>query len=193
MDSGVFNQVGEDLLNENGVHGDHQQLIRDIYRELDVRQALMGFLNGFGQDFLRGLRPGGQLRLVTADAGDGQQVFHHADQPLGLLLDVLKQGAAVLKGEVGVIQHGGGGADDGGEGGADIVGNGAQQIGAHPDLFVFHAQLIQLAGLGGEGGGDDGDAEKGEKGQGIAGDGEVEGPEGVCKKVVDGNDTQHCG
>ena len=72
VDNSVFNQVGEDLLNEDGVHGDHQQLIRDIYRELDVRQALMGFLNGFGQDFLRRLRPGGQLRLVAADAMDNR-------------------------------------------------------------------------------------------------------------------------
>ena len=43
VDDGVFNQVGEDLLDEDGVHRDHEQLRRDLHRELDVRKPLMGF------------------------------------------------------------------------------------------------------------------------------------------------------
>lgn len=75
---------------------------------------------------------------------------------------------AILLGEVGIVQHGGGGADDGGQGGADIMGYGAEQVGPHPDLFIFHSKLVQLAGFSGQSGGDDRNAEKGQEGQGVA-------------------------
>lgn len=107
------------------------------------------------------------------------------------MLHILQQCAAVLRRKLGVIQYGGGGADDGGQGGADIVGHGAEQVSPHFDLFVFHPQPVQLAGLGGQSGGDDRNTEKGQEGQGVAGDGQVEGPIGKGEEKVDGDDAQH--
>ena len=44
---GVLNEIGENLLNQNGIHGNHQQIIRHFYGEFDIGQALPGFLGGF--------------------------------------------------------------------------------------------------------------------------------------------------
>ena len=55
VDDSVFNQVGEDLLDEDGVHRDHEQLRRDLHGEFDFRKPLAGLLNGFRQDFLHRL------------------------------------------------------------------------------------------------------------------------------------------
>ena len=52
VDDSVFNQVGENLLDEDGVHRDHEQLRRDLHGEFDVRKPLAGLLNSFRQDFL---------------------------------------------------------------------------------------------------------------------------------------------
>ena len=71
------------------------------------------------------------------------------------------------------------------------MGYGAEQVGPHPDLFIFHSKLVQLAGLGGQSGGDDRNTEKGQEGQGVAGDGQVEGPIGKGEEKVDGDDAQH--
>ena len=153
-------------------------------------ESLAEFSDRLSQNLLRRLRLLGDLGLVVADAGDGEQVFHHADQPLGVVPGVCQQGLLLRLGEVWIFQHGGGGADDGGQGRADVVGDGAEQIRPHLDLLIFQPEPVLFLGLCGQRAGHQGDHQKGEDGQRIAGNGEVEGHIGICKDVVDADDSQ---
>ncbi|SCI60901.1 Uncharacterised protein [uncultured Blautia sp.] len=71
------------------------------------------------------------------------------------------------------------------------MGDGAEQIRPHLHLFVFHPEAVLLLGLGGQGAGDQRDHQKGEHCQRIAGNGEVKRHIGICKHIVDADDTQH--
>ena len=43
------------------------------------------FADRLVQDFLRSLRLLGDFGRFVADPGDGEQIFHHADEPLGVI------------------------------------------------------------------------------------------------------------
>ena len=48
----------------------------------------------------------GKLLAFSANAGDGQQVLHQPDQPLGLFPRILQEGALLLRRQAGGLEHG---------------------------------------------------------------------------------------
>ena len=75
VEHGVFQQIAQHLLNQNGVHGDHQKLSGGLDVHIHRRIALAELSHGFAQPprslgFL-------SMRFVVADAGDGQQFSPH--------------------------------------------------------------------------------------------------------------------
>ena len=191
VEHGVLHQIGQDLHDEDGVHGDQEQLVRHVDLHGHGGKPFSEFADRLVQDFLRSLRLLGDFGRFVADPGDGEQIFHHADEPLGVIPHIHQKGLLFGRGEGGIFQNGGGGTHDRGQRGANVVGDGAEQIRPHLHLFVFHPEAVLLLGLGGQGAGDQRDHQKGEHCQRIAGNGEVKRHIGICKHIVDADDTQH--
>ena len=139
------------------------------------------------------------------DLGNGEQVFHHGAQGVGVALDVPHQGGAALRGgDLLAGQQHGGRSGDGGEGGAQVVGHRPQNIAPDglPVRLELNGRLLRVElgvelveGLGVllPPGGLDGlglDAEHGDR---IAGDAQGEGAEGEHEKVVDAQRPHHRG
>ena len=105
VSNGVFKQIGHDLLNEDRIHRHDEQLIRHSHRYLDAGIVLAEFAGDLAEHLLGGLRLLGDPG-VLAHAGDGQQVFHHADQPLRVIAHILEQLMLLFERQVGRFQNG---------------------------------------------------------------------------------------
>ena len=103
--NGVFKQIGHDLLNEDRIHRYDEQIIRHSHRYLDAGIVLAEFAGDLAEHLLGGLRLLGDPG-VLAHAGDGQQVFHHADQPLRVIAHILEQLMLLFERQVGRFQNG---------------------------------------------------------------------------------------
>ena len=157
MQSGIFQQVHQHLLDQHGIHGDHDKGIRRFQLHRDLRVALAELDQHRIQQFVQ--HSGGLLHrhLLAVDAGDGKQILHHAGQPLGIAAGFAKQfNGLFLIQRVIIFDHSGAGTVDGGERGAQIVRNRAQKICTHLLLLAFHTQLFLFFDAGGEGAGHDG-------------------------------------
>ena len=103
---GIFQQVGKHLLDQDRVHGDEQQLVRCGDCDLDLRETPAELICCLAEDFLGRLLLLGKLLAFSANAGDGQQVLHQPDQPLGLFPRILQEGALLLRRQAGGLEHG---------------------------------------------------------------------------------------
>ena len=134
---GVFQHIEQHLADENRVHGHDKQLIRNRDVNAQLRVLLAEAHHYRGDHFLRRLVRFGNFRLPAADARNGQQVFHHADEPLRVLVDILQHLFFLLPGHVAVLlENGRRRAADAGQRRTQIVRDGAQQVAAH--LFLLH-------------------------------------------------------
>src|SRR5699024_6597968 len=112
---GIFHQVHQYLLNQNGVHGDEQRIVRGSKDQMDLRKTLLEFGSYAGKDLFGYFQFFADTGGGVSYAGNGQQIFHHTDQPLGFTADISQQGRPLLWGEDGVIfQHSGDRTHDGG-------------------------------------------------------------------------------
>ena len=193
VDHRVFQKVGQHLLDQDGVHGDKQEIVRRGNADRNIGKPLAEFLHDLAEDFLHDLRLFGDLGARVPDAGDGEQVLHHADQPLRLVASILQKLALLGNRQVGRFQKGGGDADDRCQRRADIVRNRAQQIGAHFLFFAFRSNPLLLLELGGHRTGDERNAQHGQERQRIAGQRKVERPIWISKNIVDADDAEQCG
>ena len=176
VQSGIFQQVHQHLLDEHGIHGDHDKGIRRFQLHRDLRVALAELDQHRIQQFVQ--HSGGLLHrhLLAVDAGDGKQILHHAGQPLGIAAGFAKQfNGLFLIQRVIIFDHSGAGTVDGGERGAQIVRNRAQKVCTHLLLLAFHTQLFLLFDAGGEGAGHDGHHQHHKAGEQVFRQGKVEG------------------
>ena len=193
MLDGVFHEVDEDLLDQDDVHGDHQKGVGG--GDLDAGGGVMAleFHGRRAEDLFAGLELLFDVRRA-GHARDREQIFDHADEPVGFVAHVFEQARAGLGRELfAVFEDRVDAADDGGQGRADVVGDGAQEIAAHFFLFGFGAELFLLLDLGGQRTDHDGDGQHDEERQGVAGDGEVQLHVGVGKDPVDAEDAEERG
>ncbi len=188
MDNGVLQQITQHLLDEHRIHGHKQHLLRRGNGKLHLRVVLAEFPGRLVRDLLRRLRGLFDLGLAPADAGDGQQVFHHAHQPIRVLPGLLQKDLLILLPHLRVIQHQSNGAGNGGEGRAQIMGHGPQQVGPHLLPLGLQLQLLLLLDMCGQGAGAHRHGQHGHEGERIAGDGEVKFHIRICKYIVN---TQH--
>ena len=185
MRHGILHQIAQDLFNEDGVHGDHQKFIRNRHGDLHTRAALAEFLQYLSYDLLSSLILLVNVGLGIPHAGDREEIFHHADEPLGFAAGIFQKAALLFRGEKFFsFQNGGGGADDGGQRCADIMRHRAEQV--CPGLFFFRfcTQVFLPLDLGGHGAGHHGDHQHHDEGEGISRDGEVKCKVGICKNIV---------
>ena len=128
----VFHQICQHLHHQCAIHGYDQHLVRQIYFHRNISIALGKLPNGAFDDLLRQFRRLLHLCVIGVDPRDGQQVFHHADQPLGLLVGALQQLPPLLRRQRFILlQQHIGGAHNACQRGADIVRHGTQQIGMY--------------------------------------------------------------
>ena len=104
MDHRVFQKIGQHLFDQDSVHGDKQEIARRGNADGNIGKPLAEFLHDLAEDFLHDLRLFGNLGARVPDAGDGEQVFHHADQPLRLVAGVLQKLALLGNRQVGRFQ-----------------------------------------------------------------------------------------
>lgn len=99
VEHGVLHQIGQDLHDEDGVHGDQEQLVRHVDLHGHGGKPFSEFADRLVQDFLRSLRLLGDFGRFVADPGDGEQIFHHADEPLGVIPHIHQKGLLFGRGE----------------------------------------------------------------------------------------------
>ena len=85
-------------IDEDGVHGDQEQLVRHVDLHGHGGKPFSEFPDRLVQDFLRSLRLLGDFGRFVADPGDGEQIFHHADEPLGVIPHIHQKRTAVRPG-----------------------------------------------------------------------------------------------
>ena len=73
----IFKQVDDDLLDEHGIHWNHEKVIRYLYMDICIRYPLFQSDNGFGDNLLDRLCGLGHLCIGGIDACDGQNIFYH--------------------------------------------------------------------------------------------------------------------
>ena len=148
----ILHQIDQHLFHKHTIHGDQDQRLRQLQLHPLLRIALVELLKGRIHQFVRSRQHRCDLHISAVDAGDGKQILHHADQPLGVLLNAQKHGFLLAVGEpAAVFPEHGGGAVDGGQGCPQIMGNGPEQIGPHffPLALGLHGLLmLDLRGQG---------------------------------------------
>ena len=193
VDDGVLHQVHQYLLHQQGIHGHHHQLIRQMDTDIHLRVVLVGLGHGGLDDLLRRLRLFLDLSLLRAYACDGQQILYNADEPLGVLVGGSQQLLALLLRQSAVLlQQNVGGAHDTGQRRADVVRHGAQQVGIHLFAVGLPAHLLGLLGPAGNGSGQDGDGHHHQERQRKARQRKADMPEGVGKDDVHAEHPHHC-
>ena len=192
MHQGVIHQVQQHLFNEHGVHGQQQRFLRYGDGDVDFLVALAEVHHRFAEHFLQNLPFFLNLpHFPAADAGDGEEVFHHAVKPVRVLLGVQQQFVFLLLAQrAAVLQHGGDGAADGGEGCAQVMGDGPQQVGPHLLPLRLGPQLLLRLDPCGQGADGKAHRQHGHEGEGIAVDGEIQLQIGVGKSIVHPQHTE---
>ena len=143
MISGVLQQIDDHLLDQRCVHRHYKDLLRHLHPHAGMGEPLFEAEHRLRHHFLQKLRSRGYLRVSHPDPGDRQQVLHHVQQPVGILLDaghhlrllLLRQG-------IGPVQISLGHTDDPGERRPQIVGHCPQQIRPHGLLLRFYQEFL---------------------------------------------------
>ena len=142
----VFTQIDQNLFDEDGIHGNHEKFLRNRHIDLTVGMSASKFLNTLGHYLFQRLLSGDDIHILIADMGDRQEIFHHMQQPAGILVNISHQFILFVGGEIiGVLQIGQTVADDAGERSAQIVRDCPQQVGAKPFLLCL-CQLFLICG-----------------------------------------------
>ena len=192
MENGVFQQIDQYLLDQHGIHGDADKILRDRYIDLPVRIVLAEFQQ-HGVDQLLQHRVGlADKNGLVIHPGDREQILHHPHQAFRVLPHFAQEPQLLLFGNgIVIVDDGGAGAVDGSQRCAQVMRDGSQQIAPH--LFGFGFQLHPLLGLqlGGQGAGGDGDRQHDQGGNEIVRRNEVEGKIGEGEdKIVDQHAAQ---
>ena len=190
MEHRVLQQVHQHLLDQHGVHGDHNKVLRQLQLHRNVRAALFEFDQHRVQQLFQ---HGGGLfdrHLFPVEAGHGKQILHHTVEPLGILAGLPQQLEGLfLAQRIVVFRHGGAGPVNGGEGRAQVVGDRPQKVGAHFFPLGLHAQLLLFFDPGGQGTGHDGYGQHHKAGEQIFRQGKIEGKIGGEKGKIDRQHT----
>ena len=186
VEHGVFHEIGQHLLHQQRVHRYQQKLLRQMHLHRDIRSPPAGKLAHRPlDDLLGGLRRLVDLGLVTAYAGDAQQILHDADQPLGLLVGVADQLMALLRRQgILLLQQHISGPHDARQRRADVVGHRPQEVAVHPLQLRLPPHLIHLLGPAGNDTGHNGNGHGHQKGQRESRQSEADVPVGRGEDVV---------
>ena len=131
---GVLQKVDDDLLDQQRVHGQVEDVLRQVQLHVAVREAPPGGEQGVPCHLLQHLLPLFQGDGAVLHPGDGQQVLHHDDQSVGVLLDV-GQHSGVFVRDVRAGQQHRGRPGDRGQRGAQVVGHRPQNVLPDGDAF----------------------------------------------------------
>ena len=183
----IFQQVHQHLPDQHGIHGDHDEVIRQVQLHRNIRIALLELDQHRVHQFFQ---YGGRFfhgHLFAVNAGHRQQIFHHTVQPLGILTGLAQQFEGLFLAQLAVVLHHGRASPiNGGERGAQVMGHRPQQVGPHLFLFALHAQLLLLFDAGGQGAGHARHHQHYQTGEQVLRQGEVECKIRGKKRKVDG-------
>ena len=194
VDHGVFQKIRQHLADEDRVHGDGEEVLGDGDGHMLLRAALAEFHQDRVDQLLQDRLGLVQPQLAVVQPGDGEQVLHHAHQPLGIVPDAPEELLPVRVGEsVEIFQQHGAGAIDGGQGGPQVMGHRPEEVGPHFLPFGVGLELFGVGDLLGQGAGDDGNHQHHHRREKIHRDGKIELKIGKGKGEVDGQDTDEGG
>jgi hypothetical protein len=121
---GIFQQVDDHLLDEHGLHGQIEDVLRKVQGDREVWETAADGEEGVAGHLLQHLLLFVQRHGAIPDLRDRQQVLHHSDQGVSVTFDVLDQREVFFRlGDLLAGEEDGGCAGDGGQGGAQIVGD----------------------------------------------------------------------
>ena len=181
----VFHEIKQHLLHQQRVHGHQHGLLRQMHLHGNALIVPKELTHRALDDLLHQLRGLFHAGVLAVDTGDGEKVFRHPHEPLGLLVYGLQQLPALLGREgLVLLQKHIRGPYDTREGGADVVAHAPQKVSAH--FLSDHLPLggLHLLGPAGQGAGQDGNGHHHQKGQGKARQGEADVPVGLGEDVV---------
>ena len=127
---GVIQQVDHDLHDQPGISFDKQEFIRLLHIDGISLQPPAHMPHRFGDHIVDQFRGHVQVQAAVLHPAGGEQVFHHAGQPLCVVVNIGIQLAAGL--DVQVFAAGQQvicAAHDGGQGRTQVVGYRPQQVG----------------------------------------------------------------
>ena len=142
MAGGVFQKVREHLLDEHGVHRHEHHRFGQLRRDRNARKMRFEFGNGGEDDLLGDFVLLFDARRFQADARYGKEIFHHADEPFGVVVDAAEKLLFLPVRKVVVFQKRDRRAGDCRKGRAQIVRNRPQEIGAHAFGLCLHADAL---------------------------------------------------
>ena len=193
MKNRIFQQIDQNLLDQHGVHGNHDKFLRKQHPYVRVRNSFFQTEYGFAHHFFHRLQGFVHAGAALADPGHGEQIFHHVQKPVRILPDMPHHLPFFLIRKTFLIfQIGTAGSDDSRQRRAQIMRHCPEQVGAHFLLFRLRQKLFpfrKLAGLffhmGGCHAAQDGNHHHAEKGDRIAFQHEIELPVWIGEQIVD--------
>ena len=138
----VFQKVREHLLDEHGVHRHEHHRFGQLRRDRNARKMRFEFGNGGKDDLLGDFVLLFDARRFQADARYGKEIFHHADEPFGVVVDAAEKLLFLPVRKVVVFQKRDRRAGDRRKRRAQIVRNRPQEIGAHALGLCLHADAL---------------------------------------------------
>ena len=93
---GVLQQIDDDLLDQNGLHGHKQNVVGHLHGDVIVGEPPSDGDQSVARHLLQGLLLFVQGHDPVPDLGDGQQVLHHGDEGVGVAFDVPHQRGVLL-------------------------------------------------------------------------------------------------
>ncbi|MPM79244.1 hypothetical protein SDC9_126277 [bioreactor metagenome] len=143
--SGIFQEVDQHLCNQRAVHGNLQVFLWNGNLYISRWKPLANSSDGVRNHFLCRLRQFLQVRCVFVKARHRKQIFHHADEPLGFLLNIGDQLLFCLRTQsLFVFQNCRACTGNSSQRRTDIVRDCPQQIPAHLFPLGFHQNRALL-------------------------------------------------
>ena len=90
MEHRIFQQIHQHLLDQHRIHGDADKFLRNGYLYILIWIMLMKLYKQGIDQLLQHRAVLGKADRIRIHAGDRQQIFHHAVQPLGIGLNILQ-------------------------------------------------------------------------------------------------------
>ena len=138
MLEGVLHEIDQHLLDQRSVHGNHEQFVGHLDGYFAFRKPFSDMSDRFRGNFFRRLRRLADMHRAFVDPRYRKKVFHHADQPLRVLLDIGDQLVmCALIQIIAVFQYCGACPKDSCKWCAQIVRNRAKQVASHFFFFRF--------------------------------------------------------
>ena len=148
MKDRILHQIDQNLLDQHGVHGNHDEFLRKQHPYVRVRNSFFQPEYGFAHHFLHRLQGFVHAGAALADSGHSEQIFHHVQKPVGILSDMPHHlPFFLIRKPFFIFQIGAARPDNSCQRRAQVMGHRPQEVRPHLLLFRLRQQLFPLRKL----------------------------------------------